>query len=231
MATLVAQASSRRRSGNIYYTALTALMLALGLVAFSDNLLTDVGQPSNRQPSMIIHGLFALAWMFLLVVQANHVRRRALATHRRFGPAVFLIGTGLVLSTAYLFYAGFAGFAAMSPPVMANRIMLPIFAFAIFLAWRRRNLAAWHKRLIVMGTLLTLSPILSRAVDRILSWIVVDRSEGIVDPIFMLAFAAVWTALLASQWIYDRKTLGRIHPVTVATTVVLYGVYALVYSI
>lgn len=214
-----------------YYVALTGIMLGLGLIAFSDNLLTDVGQESNRQPEMIVHGLFAMAWMVLLVIQANHVRNRHLAAHRKLGNAVMLVGAGLVATTAYLFYAGFQGFAGMAPPVLANRIMLPIFAAAIFFAWRRRNLAAWHKRLIVMGTLLTLSPILSRSVDRLLAWSVPGRTEGMVDPLFTAMFAAVWTALLASQWIYDRATIGRIHPVTIGTTIILYGVYAFVYTI
>ena len=231
MATMAGNPTARQRAGKAYYTGLTVLMLALGLVAFSDNILTDVGQPSNQQPSMVIHGLFALAWMILLVVQANHVRSGNLSSHRRFGPLVFAVGTGLVLSTAYLFYAGFPGFSAMTPPVMANRIMLPIFAVAVFFAWRLRHLAAWHKRLIVMGTVLTLSPILSRAMDRILGWVIPGRGEAGLDPAFLIAFAGTWTALLVSQWIYDRRTLGRIHPVTIGATITLYSVYAFVYTI
>lgn len=231
MATLAAKPIARKRVGNAYYTVLTGLMLILGLIAFSDNLLTDIDQPSNQQPSMVIHGLFALAWMILLVVQANHVRSGNLSSHRRLGPFVFAVGAGLVLSTAYLFYAGFPGFSAMTPPVVANRIMLPVFAMAVFFAWRRRHLAAWHKRLIVMGTVLTLSPILSRAMDRILGWVVPGRGEAGLDPAFLFAFAGMWTALLASQWIYDRRTIGRIHPVTIGATITLYAVYALVYSI
>nr|WP_314444050.1 hypothetical protein [uncultured Sphingomonas sp.] len=231
MATAAANPVAHKRVSRSYYTALTALMLVLGLIAFSDNLLTDVGQPSNQQPSIIIHGLFALAWMILLFVQANLVRRGKLASHRRLGPIVFAVGAGLVLSTAYLFYAGFPGFSAMSPPVLANRIMLPIFAVAIFFAWRLRHLAAWHKRLIVMGTVLTLSPILSRAMDRILGWLVPGRGEAGLDPAFLIAFAGTWTALLVSQWIYDRRILARIHPVTIGATITLYAVYAFVYSI
>lgn len=230
MATLVAKASSRQRPGSAYYTALAALMLVLGLIAFSDNLVTDVGQESNRQLSMIVHSLFAAGWMICLVIQANFVRSGSLNKHRKFGPYVFAIGVGLVLSTSYLFYAGFTGFADMSPPVMVNRIVLPIFAVAIFVAWRRRHLAAVHKRLIVLGTVLTLQPILSRALDIILNLVVPGR-EGGVDPLFVATLAGTWTAILVSHWIYDRKTIGRVHPITIGATVTLYAVYAFVYSI
>lgn len=231
MATVAAEPIARQRVAHNYYLALTGLMLTLGLIAFSDNLFTDIDQESNRQPSMVIHGLFALAWMVLLVVQAKHVRSGDLGRHRQLGPFVFAIGAGLVVSTAYLFYAGFAGFSGMLPQVLANRIMLPIFALAIFFAWRFRYLAAWHKRLIVMGTALTLSPILSRAIDRILGWIFPERGDSGVDPLFVLTFAGAWTALLASQWVYDRLTLGQVHPVTIGATVTLYSVYALVYAV
>lgn len=98
MATIATDSAAGRQVGNSYYT-LTALMLALGLVAFSDNFLTDIGQPSNQQPSMVIHGLFALAWMILLVVQANHVRKDNLSALRRLGPFVFAVGAGMVIPT------------------------------------------------------------------------------------------------------------------------------------
>jgi hypothetical protein len=34
----------------------------MSIAAFSDNLFTNIGQPSNRDPKFIIHGLFGLAW-------------------------------------------------------------------------------------------------------------------------------------------------------------------------
>lgn len=225
------QTRSQKFTRNFYYTLFTFIMLVLGLVAFSDNLLTDIDQPSNKQPSIVIHGIFALAWMVLLVVQANWVRTSNLSAHRKLGPYVFAVGAGLVLSTLVVFYGSFRGFDVMPPQVLANRIMLPLFGVALFFAWRRRHLAAWHKRLIILGTVLTLSPILSRAVDRILTWVVPGQSEGGLDLLFVGWFAGVWTALLASHWVYDYWTLRRIHPVTIMATVALYGVYALVYSI
>lgn len=46
-----------------YFSAVTGLILALSIWAFSDNLIWDIGQPSNRDPKFVIHGLFWLAWM------------------------------------------------------------------------------------------------------------------------------------------------------------------------
>ena len=60
-------------------------------------------------------------------------------------------GAGLIASTAYLFFSEFAGFDAMPPYVLSNRIFLVLFAIAVVFAWRRRHLGAWHKRLLVLG--------------------------------------------------------------------------------
>lgn len=52
-----------------YFPVLGVFLLALSLVAFSDNLFTDIGQPSNREPRFLIHGFFALVWFTLLAAQ------------------------------------------------------------------------------------------------------------------------------------------------------------------
>ena len=225
------QSTSRVGTRRLYYTGLTAIMLILGLIAFFNPATSNFARPSQSEPRMIVHGVFALAWMVLLVIQANAVRTGNLTVHRRWGPWVFAVGAALVITTAYLFFEGFKGFAAMSPSVLANRIMLPLFALAVFFAWRKRTLAAWHKRLIVLGTLLTLSPILSRAIGGIFEWLLPERGDSPLEPLFVMSFAGVWTGLLASHWIYDWRVLGRIHPVTIGATVALYGVYAFVYLI
>jgi hypothetical protein len=46
------------RARGAYFSIVSVLLLFLSVVAFSDNLFTDVGQPSNRDPKLIVHGLF-----------------------------------------------------------------------------------------------------------------------------------------------------------------------------
>ena len=77
-----------------YFAITSGLLLFLSLAAFSDNLLTDVGQPSNRDPKFVVHGLFGLAWYVLLVVQANLGRTRQWRLHRRLGVAAFVVALG-----------------------------------------------------------------------------------------------------------------------------------------
>ncbi len=159
------------RRWDAYFSVVSVLLLFLSLVAFSDNLITDVGQPSNRDPKFIVHGLFGLAWYVLLAVQANLVRTRRVATHRRLGIATFCVAIGVTLSTLYIFVVIWKGWDRMAVDVRANRLLLPGYAVYMLLAWTRRRQPDWHKRLILAGTFLMLGPVLSRSYDPlIVSW-------------------------------------------------------------
>ena len=65
-----------------YFSIVSLLLLLLSIVAFSDNLFTDIHQPSNSDPKFIVHGIFGLAWYVLLATQANLARVRNLRLHK-----------------------------------------------------------------------------------------------------------------------------------------------------
>jgi hypothetical protein len=208
------------RTWGAYFSITSALLLFLGLAAFSDNLLTDVRQPSNSDPKFVVHGLFGLAWSVLLVVQANLVRVRKVALHRRLGVATLLVGVGVTLSTLYIFIVLWKGWDNMAVEVRANRLLLPGFALALLLAWLRRGRADWHKRLVFAGSFLMLGPVLSRAYDPlVVSWMepLFPVFTARVDEAgFLVFFFGAWVGFFLSLAVYDGKTLRRIHPVTIA---------------
>jgi hypothetical protein len=202
-----------------YFAVTTTILLILSLVAFSDNLFTDIGQPSNSDPKMVVHGLFGLVWYLLLALQANLVRVRNLRLHRRLGITTFLVGLGVTLSTLWVFIAVWKGWGAMSAEARANRLLLPGFALALLLAWRWRTRADWHKRLILAGTFLMLGPVLARCYDPlIVSWLE-PLAPGVMmrmDEVgFLIFFVGLWIGSFASLARYDWLTLRRVHPVTI----------------
>jgi hypothetical protein len=210
---------SLHASRGTYFSIVSVLMLFLSIVAFSDNLFTDIGQPSNADPKFIVHGLFGLAWYVLLATQANLVRVRNLRLHRKLGIAAFIVAIGVTLSTLYLFVVLWKGWSNMEPEVRANRLLLPGYALCILLAWRRRGRSDWHKRLIFVGTFLMLAPVLDRDYDRlVMSWakplfpLLYTRQ---VDEVGFLVFRwGGWIGFFLSLVIYDWKTLRRAHPAT-----------------
>lgn len=210
--------ASRNRSR--YFTATAALMLVLSVVAFSDNLFTDIGQASNRDPKMVVHGLFGLAWYVLLLVQANLVRVRNLALHRKLGAATLVVALGVALSTLYLFVVLWKGWANMAEEVRANRLLLPGYVLFLSLAWWHRARPDWHKRLVFCATFLMLGPVLARCYDPlVVSWMqpLFPAFTARVDEAgFLLFFFGGWIAFFASLAVHDRRTLQQVHPVTFA---------------
>jgi len=209
------------RTWGAYFSIISVLLLFLSIVAFSDNLFTDVGQPSNSDPKFIVHGLFGLAWYVLLATQANLVRVRNLRLHMKLGIATFIVAIGVTLSTLYLFVVLWKGWPNMEAEVRANRLLLPGYALCLLLAWRWRRQPDWHKRLIFTGTFFMLPPVLDRDYDRlIMSWakplFPVFYTKQ-VDEIGFLVFRwGSWIGFFLSLVFYDWKKLRRVHPVTLA---------------
>jgi hypothetical protein len=213
----VAGAGSAGLARRYYFPMVFALLLALSLVAFGDNLVTNVGQPSNRDPKMVVHGLFALAWMVMLVLQATFVRTGNMRWHRRLGMAGFVAAIGVTLSTLYLFVAGWKGWAVMPPEVKANRILLPSFSMLVLLAYFNRRRPDRHKRLVYAGTLCLLEPILSRCFDPLVVPLLPAMPESGMETAFLIYLAGSWSGFFISLFIYDALDLKRIHPISAAS--------------
>jgi hypothetical protein len=202
-----------------YFSITSVLLLILSVVAFSDNLFTDIHQPSNSDPKFIIHGLFGLAWYVLLATQANLIRARNLRLHKKLGIATFIVAIGVTLATLYLFVVLWKGWPNMEPEVRANRLLLPGYALCLLLAWQRRAQPEWHKRLIFIGTFLMLAPVLDRDYDPLIaSWakpLLAASYTTQVDEAGYLVFRwGSWIGFYLSLALYDWKTRRAVHPVT-----------------
>ena len=226
----VAMSRAIRRPGALYFPVVTTLLLGLSLLAFADNLFTDVHQPSNSDPQMVVHGLFGAAWVGLFAIQAWLIYFGRIALHRQLGQWVFLVGAGLVLSTLYLFVSKFHGWAAMEPEVLANRLLLPVFVVCAGLAYTRRNRRDWHKRLLLIGTMALLEPVLARIYDPLTGPFLPAKMSETLDTLLYLSYlSSSWLALIGSLWLYDRVTLGRIHRVTLVGSGAIVAINVLVY--
>jgi hypothetical protein len=81
---------------------------------------------------------------------------------------------------------------------------LPAFIYLVTEAWRRRNLAQWHKRLMLGATILVVfGPGFSR----------IPFSPPTFWGFTIQLFAGL-VLLFAPLLIWDRRTVGKIHPAT-----------------
>ena len=197
-----------------YFPVVSLSLVALTLIAFSDNLFTNVGQPSNRDPKFIVHGLLCGAWMIVLFAQSTLVATGNVRLHRKLGIAAVVIAIGVALSTIWVFYAAWKGWAVMTPDVKANRLLLPSFALFAALGFINRRRPDRHKRFIYTGTLFMLEPVLGRVYDPAIVPLMHGLTGPQIDALYVPWKFAVWLAYFLSLFVYDWRTARRIHPIS-----------------
>lgn len=182
-----------------YFQIASIFLLLLAIIAFSDNLITHIGQESNKSPMYFTHGLFMFAWFITFVVQTNFIRKGDIKAHMRWGVAGMVIALGVFISTAYVFISIYEGWNVMSPVVKGNRIYMLSFAVLVAFGYLNRQNGTRHKHYIYMASLLILDPILSR--------VTANLHIQQVDAFIII----VWNGLFISLMIYDWLTLKKIH--------------------
>lgn len=182
-----------------YFLVASTLLLILSLIAFSDNLITDVGQESNSDPKFIIHGLFCFTWFIILVIQTNYIRKENYKAHIKLGVAGMVVAIGVFITTLYIFVVVYEGWDAMPFYVKVNRIFMPSYALLVWLGYLNRKKPDIHKRLIYVATLYMLGPIL-------------DRANFFMDELIFNSI--VWNSFFISLFVYDWITLKKIHQIS-----------------
>jgi hypothetical protein len=154
-----------------------------------------------------VHGLLWTLWIALHYIQARLIAGRRADLHRRFGIAGVALGVLLIWDSATLSIAGAA--AGHAPPLRDPLQFLSVslgttgmfaafFALAIALRHRRE----WHKRLMLLATMVLLLPAVGR-LDGLLFQLF--GTPRIVVPFIVSTLFVAWA--MAHDW---RKR-GEIH--------------------
>jgi len=141
------------------------------MIGFSDNWLTDVGQPSNSQPKFLIHAFFAFCWFTLLVVQNGLIKKRNIKGHMKAGKIGFLIYIGFLLTTLPLYLKEFEPLALM----VFSQLIFGTILIGLGYKNRKTNTLA-HKTNVMFGSFLLIQPAWDRAASKMfgpigLEWI------------------------------------------------------------
>ena len=199
-----------------YFQIASIFLLILSIIAFSDNLITDVGQKSNRDPKFIIHGLSMFAWFIIFVAQANFIRKGNYSAHKKWGIAGFVSAILVVISSVYIISEVYPGsWNTLKYYEKAILFFIPSYAVLVLLGYLNRQNGNRHKRFVYMGTLLILEPIL----DRVATHLHIGNSG-----IFVFL---VWNGLFISLFIYDWLTMNKIHKISWMGFVWFYVVWTI----
>jgi uncharacterized membrane protein YozB (DUF420 family) len=175
-------------------------------------------------PLMVVHGIVFTAWMLLLVAQTQFIAAGNRALHMRLGLAGF--GLALVMLLLMFLVAGGQISRANQPPFVTPQtwsalpyFSIPQFALFIGLGWRYRRQPALHKRFMLLAALQMMEPAIGR---------LPLAPPGMGSQ--ALASGLTWLTILPLV-IWDRRSLGRVHAVTLLGAFVTGGALLLRYAV
>ena len=201
------------------YAAILALIIIFGLAQFAARGIVDV--PSA--PVWVhMHGVIMLLWLGLFVGQNLLIQRKAFTSHRQLGWFSLLVAMAIVVVTCFAGYMAVA--LGRNPPVFSASYFLALIyvetmAFLAMIIWAitRRRDTQWHRRIMFGSTIIILEPAFGRLLPLPLLG---DWGEWIV-MLVQLGFVAVLAR-------HDRQCLGRVHPATSVTMVIVIAVHVAV---
>jgi len=153
-----------------------------------------------------LHAVIFTSWILLYVLQNGLIVRGSVTRHRQLG----MLGAGIMPVMVVLGIVTTAMAIAQHrvPPFFPPGVfllvdVLGILGFGLLTGWAIavRKQAAWHKRLMLCGTILVMSPALGRIPPMPLL--------GNLGP---LAVFASMAAYVIAGMLFDLKSRGRVHP-------------------
>ncbi len=157
-------------------------------------------------PQVHLHAAVFLAWILLYLGQNWLIVRGSVTRHRQLGMigasvAAVMVVLGITTTVTAIEQHRVPPF--FPPGVFLVLDVLGVIGFGILTAWAiaLRKQAAWHKRLMLCGTILVMSPALGRILPMPLL--------GKFAPLAVFASMAVF---VIAGMIFDLRLRGKIHP-------------------
>jgi hypothetical protein len=190
---------------------MAALILFMAVVGFARTYFLRPLLPApalvlpGLTPFIHVHAALFTGWVLLFFAQTKLVAANRLDLHRRLGMAGAVMAALMLVVGALVAILGVV--RGVSPFGMDPRrfLIVPLAAiglFAVFVAAgiRARHDPQTHKRLMLLGTIALLPPAIAR-------WVLL---LGLGPPVVF----AIATLLVVPLVVWDVKTRGRLHPVT-----------------
>jgi hypothetical protein len=213
--TIASPAIDTRSRERRFYCGMAIFLVVIVLLGFGPSFYLRGIVPAYVQPNptlsaaVIAHGLALTLWIAAFVAQTQLVSAGRRDIHMKLGAATVVLAA-LLVPIMYL-TAVWAVARGSHPPftdglnwTAVPLAEIPAFIYLVTEAWRRRNQAQWHKRLMLGATILVVfGPAFSR----------IPFSPPTFWGFTIQLFAGL-VLLFAPLLIWDRRTVGKIHPAT-----------------
>lgn len=214
MATIVASGTDRRASERKFYSRMALFLVFVVLLGFGPSFYLRGVVPSYPRPNptlppaVIFHGSVFTLWMLAIVAQTQLIAARKHAVHMQLGKLVFLLAI-LMIPVMYL-TAVWQVARANQPPftdplswtIVPLAVIIP-FAIVVWNGWEKRRDVQSHKRLMLSAAIMVM---MGPAVGRLP---IAPPTVVGITILFLLGLA-----LFTPLFLWDRRTIGHIHPAT-----------------
>jgi len=199
-------ALNTRKRDHRFYLFISILLAAIVFAGFARTFfLNHYFERLHLRPMFILHGIVFSSWIALVILQSSLISARQVAIHRRLGYAsialvLLMIGFAWAMSIDAV-RRGFTPTPAV-PPLRFFAISffdLVNFVVLITAAYLYRNRAEIHKRLILVSTIVILTPATAR-----IMFLFSDQAVLIKAYAFDIAILLICVA-------YDAVTTRRLH--------------------
>lgn len=193
-----------------FYTGMAIAILMSVLIGFARSFFLRPLFPEQLSPSepiFYVHGVIFTLWIMLFVIQVSLVARGSVGLHRKLG----LAGGMLVIVMVVLGVLGAltaagrpTGFTKVPVPPL-QFLAVPLFDMILFpvfvaLAFVQRHKSQSHKRWMVLATVNLITAAIAR-------W-------PVVDTLGPLVYFGITDLFIVALGIWDFRSRGRLHPVT-----------------
>jgi cytochrome bd-type quinol oxidase subunit 2 len=214
MATIAAPPADRKASERKFYTRMALFLVFVVLLGFGPSFyLRGLVPPYPRPnptlpPFVILHGTVFTLWMALIIAQTQLIAARKHEIHMRLGKAgmIFAIMMIPVMYLAAVWQVARANQAPFTDPLTWTIVPLATiipFAVLVWNGWRNRRDVQTHKRLMLSAAILV---VMGPSIGRL------PLGPPIL-PVFT-AQLLLGFLLFVPLILWDRKTVGHVHPAT-----------------
>ncbi|MBO9601791.1 MAG: hypothetical protein J7496_04700 [Novosphingobium sp.] len=195
----------QRERAFFFYMALAVLVTVLAGFGF----FFAIGASSFGAPWWVhLHALSMGTWVLLFVAQNTLVYRGEVSAHRRLGVfgavwSLWIFALGFVVTAMDVRSGRVPPFFQPSFFLVMDWLNMVAFAGLAWTAIRLRSRSDWHKRLMLGATINLISVAWGRL---ILPLLFDQRGMWLVTLALLVYFGAMA--------LYDRRTLGKVHPAT-----------------
>ncbi len=213
------QRVAARRRDNRFYTTMGIVAFAVAMAGFGGSLVGAASGSKTFTQLVHVHGALFGFWLVFFILQARLVAAGRIAIHRRLGVAGALLAAtmiGVGLRTSIVAARDGYDLDRLNDPL--GFMVFPLgdlLSFAILVSaaiWFRKRPMA-HKRLILMATV---GVLLNAPLAHLISntpVLFAIKAPIILVPMIFLFFASA---------VYDKVTLGNIHPVSLWVAIALF---------